>query len=71
MAWDMGLCWQSCSPEQGIEHRLGDEVLGQHLDDFAIGDAVVQVVAQFLGKGVEGGDLAFVGRVFHNGGDAG
>jgi hypothetical protein len=49
--------------EQGVEDGLGDEVLGQHLDDFGVGDAVVQVVAQFVGEGVKGGDFFGVGGV--------
>jgi len=32
--------------EEGIEDGLGDEVLGEHLDDFGIGDGVVEIVAQ-------------------------
>ncbi len=49
--------------EQRVEDGLGDEVLGEHLDDLAIGDAVVQVVAQLLGEGVERRDLLRVRRV--------
>jgi hypothetical protein len=41
--------------EQRIEHRFGDHMLGQHFDDLAIADAVVEVVAQLIGEGVEGG----------------
>ncbi len=56
--------------EQGVEHRLGDQVLGQHLDDLTVADAVVEIVAQFFGEVFEGGDFAGVGRVFENAQDA-
>ena len=56
--------------EQGVKHRLGDEVLGQHLNDLAIADAAVEVVAQFSCEGVEGRALLCVGRVTHDAGDA-
>ena len=46
-------------------------MLGEHLDDFAIGDAVVQVVAEFPGEALEGGDFLFIRRVADDGGDAG
>ena len=48
--------------EQGVEDGLGDEVLGEHLDDFGIGDGVVEVVAEFVGEGLEGGDFLGVRR---------
>jgi hypothetical protein len=32
--------------EEGLEDRPGDEVLGEHLDGVAAGDAVVEVAAQ-------------------------
>ncbi len=56
--------------EQRIKHGFGDQVLGQHFNDFAVADAVVQVVTQFMGKAVEGLLFFAVGRVFQNGGDA-
>ncbi len=31
--------------EEGVEDGLGNEVLGEHLDDFGIGDGVVKIVA--------------------------
>jgi hypothetical protein len=43
--------------KQGVEDGLGDEVLGEHLDDFGIGDGVVEVVAEFVGEGLEGEDF--------------
>ena len=39
--------------EQGIEHRLGDEVLRQHPDGVILGDAVVQVVPDAGEEAVE------------------
>lgn len=56
--------------EEGVEDGLGDEVLGEHLDHLGVGDGVVEVVAEFVGEGVEGGDFAGVGRVADDGGDA-
>jgi hypothetical protein len=50
--------------EEGVEDGLGDEVLGEHLDDFAIGDGVVEVVAEFVGEGLEGGDFLGEERSF-------
>lgn len=41
--------------EQGVEHRSGDEVLGQHLDCVGFGDAVVEVPAQASDELVERG----------------
>jgi hypothetical protein len=32
--------------EECLEHRPGDEVLGEHLDRVGAGDAVVEVAAQ-------------------------
>ncbi len=49
--------------KQRIEHRLCDQVLGQHLDDFSVADLVVQVIAQLGGESIErlaGFDLTFV-----------
>ncbi len=46
-------------------------MLGEHLDDFGIGDGVVQVVAEFVGEGLEGLHLANVRRIADDGGDAG
>ena len=57
--------------EEGVKNWLGDEVLGEHLDDFAIGDGVVEVVPEFVGEGFEGGDFLGVLRVADNLGDAG
>jgi hypothetical protein len=37
--------------KQRIKHRLGNQVLRQHFHNLAIGDAVIQVVAQFMRKG--------------------
>ena len=45
-------------------------MLRQHFDDFFVADGVVEVVAQFGGKGFEGCALCFIGRVFQNGVDA-
>ncbi|MNV54763.1 hypothetical protein D3C71_1469720 [compost metagenome] len=56
--------------EQRVEHRLGDEVLGQHFDDLAVADAAVQVVAQLFREGIEGDPLLLIGRVFDDAGDA-
>ncbi|KXW57372.1 hypothetical protein FEMY_20990 [Ferrovum myxofaciens] len=56
--------------EQGIKNRLGDEVLGQHLDDFVIADAVVQVMAQVGGKSGKGRLLLPVVRVLQDSPDA-
>ena len=47
--------------EQGIKHGLGNQVLCQHFDDFTIGNGVVEVVAQFMGKGVKGDNFCGVG----------
>ena len=48
--------------EQGVEDGLGDEVLGEHLDDVVIGDGVVEVVAEFVGEGVKAAtSLVFAG----------
>ena len=56
--------------EQRVEDRLGDEVLGQHLDGVVAGDAVVEVGPQPGEEAVE--QLADVeGRVVEQGLDAG
>ncbi|MNJ45340.1 hypothetical protein D3C77_404290 [compost metagenome] len=47
--------------EQSVEHWLGYQVLGKHFDNLAIADAVVEVVAQLGGKGVERAPLLGVG----------
>ena len=39
--------------EEGIEHRLGDEVLREHLERVVFGDTVVEVVPQPLHEPVE------------------
>src|SRR5690606_21567056 len=52
--------------EQRIEHRLGYQMLGKHFDNLAIADAVVKVVTQLGGEGVEGGLFLGVGRVLQN-----
>lgn len=44
-------------------------MLSQHFDDFFVADGVVEVVAQFGSKGLEGCALCFIGRVFQNGVD--
>ena len=49
--------------EQRLEHRLGDQMLGQHLDDVVVGDASVQVVADFAGNAVECGLSLVPGRL--------
>ncbi|MNM81518.1 hypothetical protein D3C81_935260 [compost metagenome] len=49
--------------EQRIKHRLCYQVLGEHFDDLAIADAVVEVVTQLGGEGVEGCFFLSVGRV--------
>ncbi|MDT4848611.1 hypothetical protein FQZ97_827050 [compost metagenome] len=56
--------------EQRIENRLGYQVLGEHFDNLAIADAVVEVVAQLGGEGVESGLFLGVGRVLQNALDA-
>ena len=53
--------------KQGIKHGLGDEMLGEHFNNFIIGNAVVQIVAQFGGEAVKGFGFAAVGGVFQNG----
>ena len=53
--------------KQRVKHGLGDEMLGEHFNNFIIGDAVVQIVAQFGGEAVEGFGFAAVGGVFQNG----
>ena len=45
-------------------------MLRQHFDDFFVADGVVEVVAQFCGKGFKGCALCFIDRVFQNGVDA-
>ncbi|MNR36195.1 hypothetical protein D3C85_1540920 [compost metagenome] len=45
-------------------------MLGEHFDNLAIADAVVQVITQLGGKGGKGGALADVGRAVQNGLDA-
>ena len=42
-------------------------MLSEHFYDFAIGNGVIQVVAQFGSKFVERGDFLFVCWVFYNG----
>ena len=44
-------------------------MLSQHFNDFFVADSVVEVVAQFGSKGLEGCALCFIGRVFQNGVD--
>ena len=56
--------------KQCVEHRFGNHVLSQHFDDFFVADGVVEVVAQFGSKGLEGCALCFIDRVFQNGVDA-
>ena len=56
--------------EQRIEHRLGDQMLGQHFDDFGIGDLVVEIVTQFGGKGIERIPRGNLGGIFEQGLDA-
>jgi hypothetical protein len=43
---DRVVCGEVVAAEQGVEHRPGDEVLGEHLDGVVAGDAVVEVAAQ-------------------------
>ena len=50
--------------KQCVEHGFGNHVLRQHFDDFFVADSVVEVIAQFCGKGFKGGAFGFVGRVF-------
>lgn len=57
--------------EEGVEDGFGDEVLGEHFHDFVVGDGVVEVVAEFGGEALEGGDFAFVFGFFEDGVDAG
>jgi hypothetical protein len=38
-------------------------MLGEHFDDLAITDAVVEVVTQLDSKGVEGSLLSGIGRI--------
>ena len=45
-------------------------MLRQHFNDFFVADGVVEVVAQFGSKGLEGCALCFIDRVFQNGVDA-
>ena len=56
--------------KQCVEHRFGNHVLCQHFDDFFVADGVVEVIAQFGGKGFKGDAFSFVGRVFQNSVDA-
>jgi len=42
--------------EERVEHRSGDQVLGEHFDGITPGDAVVEVAAQTLKEPVELGD---------------
>ena len=53
--------------KQRIKHGLGDEVLRQHFHNLAIADTAVQVVAQFIGKGVESVFFFVVDRVIQDG----
>lgn len=39
--------------KQGVKHRLGDHVLGQHLNGVVFGDLGVEVVSQFFQERLE------------------
>ena len=56
--------------KEGIEYGFGDEVLGEHLNDFLVGDGVVKVIAEFIGKTGEGGDFLGIVWITDNLGDA-
>ncbi|MCY1541804.1 hypothetical protein D9M68_775070 [compost metagenome] len=56
--------------KQRIEHRLGYQVLGEHFDNLAIADTVVEVVTQLGGERVKSGLFLGVGRVLQNALDA-
>ena len=62
---------EAVAAEQRVKHRLGDQVLRQHFDNLGVGDGVVEVVAQLLGKGIERGDFGSIGRCVKDGLDAG
>jgi hypothetical protein len=57
--------------EQCIKYRFRDQVLRQHLDNLSVGNAVVQIVAEFVREGGESLSFAKVLLVFKNRFDAG
>ncbi len=52
--------------EQGVEDRLGDQVLRQHLDDLTVRDTVVQVVSKLRREACERFLLPRVGRLLQD-----
>ena len=56
--------------KQGIEYRLCHKMLSEHFDYLAVTDAVVKIIAQLGGEGVEGSLFLGVGRVFQDALDA-
>ena len=52
--------------KQGIKDRLGYQVLCQHFNDFIVGNTVIQIITQFIGKCPEGTDFYLITRIFEN-----
>ena len=52
--------------KQGIKDRLGYQMLCQHFNDFIVGNTVIQIITQFIGKCPEGTDFYLITRIFEN-----
>ena len=63
-------CGKGVILEQGVEHRSGHQVLGEHTDGVIIGDAVVEVVADAGQETLEGFPHLWVWAA-HQGADPG